>query len=156
VKTKTLVACLFLLAVIGSVSYCYTIQECNLVVEFELQLIVNKESSTNLGTGWIVEQNSNFSIVKWPQMASEKIDLNMTYSHHEKRTTPIQFNITLQLNQTERTIITPKLTESGRYNGVVRSFFSGVKPGNYTVNINICILNRPETHHQLKEFITIP
>lgn len=155
-KAKTLTACLFFLAAIGSVSYCYRIQECNLVVEFELQLIVNIESSTNLGTGWIVEQNSNFSIVKWPQMASEKVDLNMTYNYHEKRTTPIQFNITLQLDQTEKTIITPKLTDSGRYNGVVRSFFSGVKPGNYTVIMKICVLNLPETHHQLKEFITIP
>lgn len=119
-------------------------------------MIVSTKSSENPGMCQVIKKTANTSLVKWPQIASEKVDVNLDYTYGETRTTPVRFVISMHLNQTERVVTTPNLTTSGRYSGFASSFFPGVKPGTYNLRIIVHVFALPENRDELHMLVKIP
>lgn len=155
-RTKVFLAYLLILLVVIAVFYCYRIQPPTLIVTAHLDLTVSRDSSSRPGFGWILEQNTSVSLVKWPQTAVVKIDVNLKYAFNETRTTPVQFAVSFCLDETNKTVLTPNLTTTGGYSAVVSSNFPGINQGTHNLTIALYILGFEEEQHQLKRFITIP
>ena len=155
-RVKTFLVCAFILTIAGVSSFFYGAQPPILVVNVALDLNVYPEFGAIQGYCSIMK-NTNVSLVKWPQTVSEKVDLKLRYKYYnETRGTPVQFIISLHLNQTEKVVTISNLTMTGAYTGSVTSFFSGVKTGKYNLTITAHVSDFPETRHQLHRFVTVP
>lgn len=155
-RTKIFLAYLLILVVAIALFYCYRISPPTLIVTAYLDLAVSRDSSSRPGFGRILEQNTSVSLIKWPQTAIEKIDVNQKYAFNETRTTPVQFAVSFCLDETNKTVLTPNLTITGAYSAVVSSNFPGISQGTHNLTIALYIPGFEEEQHQLKRFITIP
>lgn len=155
-KPKIFLAFASILTIAGAYLFGYQARNSLLLVNVGLNLHVYQESSKIPGRGSISKRNTNVTLIEWPQIASESVDLNLKYNYDTTRSTPAQFVISLKLNQTERVVTTSNLTDTGLYTGSVSSLFSGVKPGAYNLTITIRVFNSTEIQDQLNRFVTIP
>jgi len=155
-KTNIFLSCLLVLVVTITIFYCYRIQPPTIVVTTHLDLTVHPDLSSRLGHGWIREQNTSVSLIKWPQTGIEKIDVNPKYAFNETRTTPVQFAVSIYFDEANKTLLTPNLTLTGSYSGEVSSTFPRISQGTYNLTITLCVLGYQEDLHQLQRIITIP
>ena len=155
-KLKIFLAFASILTIVGAYLLGYQARNSLLLVNVGLNLHVYQESSKIPGSGWISKRNTNVTLIEWPQIASESVDLNLQHDYHTTRSTPAQFVISLKLNQTERVVTISHLTKTGSYSGSVSSLFSGVKQGKYNLTITIRVFNSTEIQDQLNRLVTIP
>jgi hypothetical protein len=144
------------LVIVIALFYSYRIQNSTLVVTVYLDLSVSRESSSRPGFGWILEQNTSVSLVKWPQIATEKTDVNPKYAFNETRTTPVHFVVSFYLNQTNKTVSIPDLTTTGSYSAAVSSFFPSINQGTYNLTITVYVPGFEKEQHQLQRLVRIP
>lgn len=154
-KLKIFVCLLLILTIAGASLFYHQLQDPSLQVDVAVWLHVRQESSAKPGYGWINNENTNGTLAKWPRMATENVDLNLEYDRNVTRSTPVQFNVTLILNQTERFVTTSNLTQSGTYVGSISSFFSGIKLGTYNLTIMLRVCGSPEIEDRFSRFITL-
>jgi hypothetical protein len=136
--------------------YAYSVQNPILVVTVQFYLTVLRDSSKLPGLAYIFEQNTNVSIIKWPQTANEKIDVNPRYPHNETRTTPVQFAVSVNLDEANKTVYTSNLTITGEYSAVASLTFPGISHGIHSLTIAVYVPGYEEHRNQLTQFITIP
>ena len=121
-----------------------------------LRLSVARESSSRPGFGWILEQNTSVSLIRWPQTVSEEINVKPEYAFNETRTTPVRFVVSSYLDQTNKTLLTPNLTTTGSYLAVISSIFPAISQGTYNLTITMYVLGFEKEQHQLQRLVTIP
>lgn len=155
-RTRFFLPCLIVLVVSILALYGYSIQNPALVVTAYLNLSVRSESNREPGFGWILEQNTSFSLIKWPQPAVEEIEVVSSYAFNETRTTPVQFAVSFCLDRINRTVLTRNLTITGGYSAVVSSTFASIERGTHNLTIAVYVPGFEEDKTQLNWTITIP
>jgi hypothetical protein len=159
VRTKIFLPCLLVLVVITASFYGCRVQNPTLIVTVGLDLTVLRDSSSRPGLGRILELNTSVSVITWPQTAVENVYVNPIpkYSFGETRAVPVHFAVSIYLDGTNKTVLTPdNLTITGDYSAQVSSFFSGVNPGTYNLTIVVYVPKHEDYTDQLTRFITIP
>lgn len=155
-RTRNFLAYFLLLVILALSFYCYRVQTSVLVVEAYFDLSVRRESSDRPGFGWIIEQNISVSLVRWPEVACEEVDVVPRHSFNETRKTPVRFVVCLYLNQTRKDLMMPSLNTTGSYTAIISSFFSNINQGTYNLTITFHVLGFDEDQDRLQRFITIP
>jgi hypothetical protein len=153
---KFFLPCLLVLIVIIALSYGYGTQKSTLVVTVYLDLTVARDSSSRPGFGQILELNTSVAVVKWPETANEKVDVNPRYAFNETRSKPVQFAVSVYLDEKNNTVLTPNLTITGGYSAVVRTTFSSIDQGTHNLTISVYVLGYEDNKDQTTMFITIP
>ena len=134
---RIFVACVIILLTLGGLFY-YRAQSCELKVSFNLQLRVLADDSLGYnGFGSMYSQKMNFSVLKWPNLDSDKVDLSLTRPDNKTSADPVKFDIVLNLNQTKKIIEIPPKREVGWYDGSITCFFKDVKSGTYNLTIGL-------------------
>ena len=155
-RMKFFLPCLLVLAVLIAFFYGYRTQNPTLVVSVGLDLTVAHDSSSRPGFGQILELNTSVAAVKWPEIANEKVDVNPRYAFNETRSKPVQFAVSVYLDEKNNTVLTPNLTITGGYSAVVRTTFSGIDQGTHNLTISVYVPSYEDNKDQMTMFITIP
>lgn len=155
-RMKFFLPCLLVLIVIIALSYGYGTQKSTLVVTVYLDLTVARDSSSRPGFGQILELNTSVAVVKWPQTANERVDVNPRYVFNETRLKPVQFAVSVYLDEKNNTVLTPNLTITGGYSAVVCSTFPGINQGTHNLTMVVYVPGYEDYKDQLTRFITIP
>jgi hypothetical protein len=111
------------------------------------------------GFGQILELNTSVSVVKWPQTAFENIYVNPIprFTSNETRATPVHFAVSIYLDGTNKTVLTPdNLTTTGDYSAVVSSTFPGIDQGTHDLTIAVYVPGYEGAKDQLKRLVAIP
>ena len=133
----------------------YQTQDFVLIVSIGLDLRVLQDSHEIPAVGSINKANTNVTLIRWPEPASERTELSLEYDYDAVRNTPVQFLISLNLGNMEKVVAIPDLTKTGRYTGYVSSPIPTVKTGTYKLNITIWVLDYPNISDQLNRIVTI-
>lgn len=159
-RMKFFLPCLLALIAFIAFSYGYRIQNPTLVVTVYMNLHVSRESiGGQPGFGWILEQNTSASVVKWPQTAVENtyVDPIPRFTSNETRTTPVYFAVSVYLDGTNKTVLIPdNLIITGDYSAQVVSSFSSVGQGTYNLTMVLYVPGYEDYKDHLTRFITIP
>ena len=150
---------LLALIIVLAFFYGYGTRKSTLVVTVYLDLIVVRDSNDVPGFGQILELNTSVSVIKWPQAIVENVYVNPVpaYTFNETRTTPVHFAVSVYLDETNKTALTPdNLTTTGDYSAQVISSFSGVGQGTHNLTMIVYVPKYENYTHQLTRFITIP
>lgn len=123
----------------------YRYETIGLQTAFDLQLTVYPEGPQSYGvngTGYLLDDNANFSILKWLDSGQNTIYSQFLYFPFPKNDTRINsvtFDLILYLNQTEKVMRGPVLKNPGVYNVAVRCSFDDVERGNYNLTTNLVV-----------------
>jgi hypothetical protein len=150
---------LLALIILLAFSYGYGTQKSTLVVTVYLDLTVVSDSSSIPGFGQILQLNTSVSIIKWPQTAIENIYVNPVprYTFNKTRTTPVHFAVSVYLDATNKTVLTPdNLTTTGDYSAVVCTTFPSINQGTHNLTMLVYVPGYEENKDELRGFITIP
>lgn len=136
--------------------YGYSVQNFMLVVTVQTTLIVSPDTNTFPGIGRIVEQNTSVAIMRWPQTATEKVNLSPEYAFNKTRVNPTLFGIYIYLDGRNNTLLTQNLTIIGGYSAIVTSVFSNTRRGTHNLTIAVYVPGYEDCESRFSEFITIP
>jgi len=155
-RTRIFLPCLFVLTVLIALLYGCRIQDPTLVVTVGLDLTVARDSSSRPGFGQILELNTSVAVVKWPQTANENVEVNPRYAFNETRSKPVQFAVSVYLDDRNNTVLTPNLIITGGYSAVVSSIFPDINQGTHNLTMVVYVPGYEDNKDQLTRFITIP
>jgi hypothetical protein len=150
---------LLALIIILAFSYGCGVQKSTLVVTLYLGLTVESNSSSIPGIGQILELNTSVSVIKWPQTAIENVYVNPvpTYTFNETRTTPVHFAVSVYLDKTNKTVLTPdNLTTTGDYSAEVTSIILDVNQGTHNLTMAVYVPMYENYTNRVTWFVTIP
>ncbi len=155
-KAKLFIPCLLALSIFIAFFYSCKVQNPTLVVTIRLDLFVTRDSSSIPGFGQILELNTSVKVIKWPQIANENVGINPKYAFNETRNKPVQFAVSVCLDDRNNTVLTRNLTTTGGYSAVVSSAFPDTSRGTHNLTIAVYALGYEDAKSQLKRFIAIP
>jgi hypothetical protein len=125
----------------------YRSQTLGLEISIDLQLTVYPTTSHIEGMGSILNNEINCSVIKWPDSGENSINSKLNYlgfPANEATVNVLNFNLLLELNQTEKSIIIPNV-EDGTYNVILHCFFGQVAKGNYNLTAILFVEGSNET-----------
>jgi len=134
----------------------YQFSDVLLTVNVDLNLRIFPDSSHIPGDGSINKRNTHVTLLEWPQIAHESVRSNMRYDYNTTRSTPVQFVITLSLDNKEKVLATSNLTRIGEYSGSASSHFSVARSGIYNLTITVRIANDSDVQDQLNRLVVVP
>ena len=158
-RTKIFLPCLLALIIIIALFIGCRVQNPTLVVTVGLDLTVLRASNSMSGYGRILELNTSVSVTKWPQTVPESVYVNPLprFSSNETRATPVRFAVSIYLDGTNKTFLTPdNLVTTGEYSAQVISTFSNPGQGMHNLTMAVYVPGHENHMDQLTRFITIP
>jgi len=155
-KNKAFLISFLSLVIVTSVLLSYAAQKPFLKIEIGLELLVQPETSSNPGMGWIIDTNTNITLAKWPTVFHEKKELKLHDDYGEEREKPLTFVVYSYFNQSKKEIASFTLSKAGRYFGAVSSVIPEVHSGKYNITLQVLILEIPERQNLLKKDLFIP